>query len=119
MWHIARRMSITPKPRSRFGEQLRGELGRQGLSIRQLSRRIDPSKPEHARRALARWIAGTTPTAASRRAVAEALGVDPAFFDDDEDEEAATALRAITALFGDLVGRIVDVKLAQRDGASA
>lgn len=83
-------MAATTRPRSRFGEQLRLELQRQNLSIRKLSRLMDPGKPEVARRSLAKWISGkTTPTLASRYLVADALGVDPAMFeDDDEDKDA-------------------------------
>lgn len=80
-------MDANGKVRTNFGNKLRSELDRQGISIRELGRRIDPSRPEIARRNLSRWIAGTRPTKSSRVLVAHALGVDPSHFDEDEDEE--------------------------------
>jgi hypothetical protein len=67
---------------------LREELGRQDLSIRKLSQRMNPNSPEIARRSLAKWIAGTTnPTPASRVVVADALGLPPDAFKDSDDGE--------------------------------
>jgi transcriptional regulator with XRE-family HTH domain len=75
------------RPRSTFGDQLRAELERQGLSIRKLARLMNPDKPEIARRSLAKWIAGTRPSPASRVLVADALGVEVATFEDADDSE--------------------------------
>lgn len=67
------------------------------MSIRKLSRLMAPEKPEHARRALAKWISGKTkPSLASRHLVADTLGVDRSVFDDEDDEEEAD-------LYADLV----------------
>ena len=82
-------MNAATKPRSLFGDRLRRELDRTGVSIRGLSRRLDPKNPDAARRNLTRWIGGhNVPTPANRDAVADALGVDRSVFSEDEDEEA-------------------------------
>lgn len=90
-------MATIEKPRSVFGEKLRAELKRQDLSVRALSKRLDPANSEQARRALAKWIAAKPPSPSkeSRRAVAAALGLDPSFFDEDDDEEEADLARAL------------------------
>lgn len=80
-------MATQMRPRSAFGDQLRAELERQNLSIRKLARRMNPDKPEIARRALAKWIAGTRPSPASRMLVADALGVAASTFEDSDDSE--------------------------------
>lgn len=81
-------MATTSKPRSTFGEKLRTELDSQGTSIRKLSRQINSKNPELARRNLSRWISGgTRPTQAKRRQVAEALGLDPSYFEEDDEED--------------------------------
>lgn len=118
LWQDAARMTSTPKIRSRFGEQLRVELDRQGLSIRQLSRRLDPAKPEQARRALGRWIAGTKPTEASKRAVAVALGLDENTFADPDDGESDQLVADAACLFANLLNRLRALE-AQVGGARA
>src|SRR4051812_15275741 len=82
-------MATAEKARSAFGEKLRGELNRRDLSIRQFSRILDPTKSEQARRSLAKWIAAgpPNPSKGSRRLVADALGLDPKFFDEDDEED--------------------------------
>jgi transcriptional regulator with XRE-family HTH domain len=85
-------MAQVTRARSVFGDRLRAELERQDLSIRKLSRRINPAKPEASRRALAKWIAGDVkPTQANRILVADALGVSHDFFDEDDEEESEVA----------------------------
>jgi transcriptional regulator with XRE-family HTH domain len=67
-------MSTTEIP---FAETVRAELSRQNLSIRGLARRMNPGDTEKARRSLYRWLNdGIEPSAKSRAAVAEALGVE-------------------------------------------
>lgn len=59
------------------------------MSIRALARVLDPQRPDVARRNLARWIGGyNQPSRIHRVAVAEALGLPPEHFFDDDDEEA-------------------------------
>jgi transcriptional regulator with XRE-family HTH domain len=85
-------MAAPAKPRSFFGHRLRAELERNGTSIREVARRLNPGNVEFARRNLTRWITGgVTPTRANRQAVAVALGLDPSFFDEDDEEEAEMA----------------------------
>lgn len=96
LWHDADHMSVV-RPRSTFGDQLRAELVRKDMSIRKLSRLMAPEKPEHARRALAKWISGKTkPSLASRHLVADTLGVDRSVFDDEDDDEEEDLYAALT-----------------------
>lgn len=111
-------MGANGKVRSAFGEKLRAELGRQNKSIRQLAREIDPSNPEIARRNLSRWIAGTRPTRGSRVLVAHALGVDPAQFDEDDDEEDAEMGDLFRALLN-RIERKVEQEVDKRLGVEA
>lgn len=80
--------------RSNFGERVRRELDSQGLSIRKLAKRMDPERPEAAKRNLARWIGGyNQPSRISRIAVASALGLSPeALLDDDEEADPVVDL---------------------------
>jgi transcriptional regulator with XRE-family HTH domain len=105
-------MGKARKTRTLFGNKLREELDRQHLSLRQLSRRMMPQRPEVARRNLSRWIAGTRPTRASRALVAATLGVDRSYFDEDDDEEGELA-DLVHALFQHIEQR-VDRRLEQR-----
>lgn len=93
-------MAVAPKERSTFGSRLRAELERQGLSLRKLSRRLDPQNPERARRNLSRWVAGHhRPSPGSRVLIAEALGLHRDHFaDDDDDEEDAEMFDLVHAL---------------------
>ncbi len=91
----------TRKRRSLFGELLRAELDTQGISIRELARRLtaeDESKLENVRRSLMRYVQGeVTPGVDHREAIAAALGIDPAIFADDA-ERAARRERILSAL---------------------
>lgn len=84
--------------RTVFGTRLRQELDQQRMSIRTLAKRLDASRPEVARRNLARWIGGyNSPSRLNRIAVAHALGVPPEAFleDDDEEEDPLLALMRV------------------------
>lgn len=91
-----------------FSNKLRVELKRQGLGVRTLARKMDPSHPERARRSLNRWLnEGIKPSPANRVAVAVALGVDEAAFSDDADEdEDAEMLAALSELTRVLLARV-------------
>lgn len=83
--------------RTSFGRKLRRSLDRQGVSVRELARRIRPDDPETGRRNIARWLApvdrAVTPSRATINAVADVLGVDPAeLADDDEESDPAVTL---------------------------
>jgi transcriptional regulator with XRE-family HTH domain len=111
-------MGVSAKPRTAFGEKLRAELTRKNVSIRQLSRRLDPNSPEAARRNLTRWIAGTRPTKTSRVAVAVALDVAPDYFDEDDEEEDSEMADLVRALMHRIDQR-VEEGLERRLGVSA
>ena len=117
MGYCACRMSAHAKPRSPFGQRLRLELDDAGLSIRELSKRLNQGQPDHARRNLTRWLAngGNVPTRSNRQAVAVALGLDPSTFDEDDDEEDAELSGLIRALMHQ-VGVVVDRRLEERLG---
>jgi transcriptional regulator with XRE-family HTH domain len=108
-------MATVEKARSAFGEKLRTELERRDMSIRQFSRMLDPSKPEQARRSLAKWIAAgpPNPSKASRRLVAEALGLEPGHFDEDDEEEDPEMEMLVSALLN-RIDRVVEEQLARR-----
>lgn len=84
-----RRYAETP-----FARRVGAELDARGWGIRTLARRLEPSNPEWARRNLTRWlIEGVTPRSAeTRRRVAEALGINPDDFEDDEEAEEAALM---------------------------
>jgi transcriptional regulator with XRE-family HTH domain len=111
-------MASNGKPRTIFGERLRGELTRQNISIRQLARQIDPKSPEVARRNLSRWIAGTRPTKGSRVLVAHALGVDPSHFDEDDEEEDSEMADLFRALLN-RIDRKVEEEIEKRLGVES
>lgn len=72
-----------------FAQRVRGHMEEQGLSVRGLARRMDPSNVERARRNLHRWLdEGIAPNRASRREIASALGVDSESLSGADDEEA-------------------------------
>jgi hypothetical protein len=108
-------MSTVAKVRSAFGEKLRTELERRDLSVRQFSRMLDPSKPEQARRSLAKWIAvgPPNPSKPSRRLVAEALGLEPRHFDEDDEEEDPEMEILVSALLH-RIDRVVEEEVAKR-----
>jgi transcriptional regulator with XRE-family HTH domain len=103
-------------PRTEFGRNLRVELNRQGVSVRELARRMQPENPEAMRRNIARWVSpeptAVNPSRASVNAVASALGVAAESLLPDDDEEDA----AVAALLYRAVREIVR---AERDGIAA
>lgn len=107
---MARPVATTP-----LAVFLREEIDRRknenggNYGIRTLARKINPSAPEVARRALNRYIfEGARPTLVYRVAIAAALDVPvdevPGSADDDEEDEAA--MREAFRLFADLMGRL-------------
>lgn len=90
----------TRKRRTLFGEILRAELDGQGVSIRELARRLagDEGNLESVRRSLMRYVQGeVTPGVEQRQAIAEALAIDMAVFAEDT-ERAARRERILSAL---------------------
>lgn len=68
-----------------FSKRLREQLDVQGVSIRELSRRLDPVSPETARSNIHGWLRGEhVPSRLSRRALARALELPPDFFEGDQ-----------------------------------
>ena len=104
--HDARRMGTTVPSRSSFGEKLRRELDQRGMSIRKLARTMNPSKPEQARRNLARWIGGyNEPSRVQLVAVCNALGVPLETFDEEEDDPVMALMAAIRRVVRDELAR--------------
>lgn len=89
--------------RTSFGQRLRRELDSQGVSVRELARRIRPDDPESGRRNIARWLAprnrAVTPSRATINLVADVLGVDTKSLsaDDEEDSPVAALFHALEA----------------------
>lgn len=106
------------RPRSLFGELLRRELETQGVSQRELARRLttaDPARLENTRRSLIRYIAGeVVPSETMREAIAQALDIDPTVFADDADR-AARRERVMDAL-APLADVLLDIAIEIRDG---
>lgn len=77
-------MATMTRRRSGFGEILRRELDEQGVSVRELARRLtveQPEKLENMRRSLGRYISGeVSPGQSARETIAEALSVDHEIF---------------------------------------
>jgi transcriptional regulator with XRE-family HTH domain len=76
-----------PSPHAQtFAEALQRVLDEQGISNRELARRLAGTREEKAvagrRRQIVRWLNGETanPTRATRRTVAVALGLEPDYF---------------------------------------
>ena len=67
-----------------FGEKLRGELDRQGVSVRGLAARLSPDNPEIERRSLQKYLAGMTPRRPRRDRITDALGLEPGSLDPEE-----------------------------------
>jgi transcriptional regulator with XRE-family HTH domain len=102
-------MATPEKARTTFGDQLRGQLDQHPRikSARALSRVMSQDRPENARRMLQKWINGEArPTLASRVAVADALGIDPAAFASEDDDEEAAQMREAFRLFTDLMAHL-------------
>lgn len=109
--------AVTRRPRSLFGEILRQELEIQGVSQRELARRLsdDASKIENTRRSLIRYISGEVmPSPQMRDAIAEALAIDPTVFAEDADR-AARRGRVLDAL-APLADVLLDIAIEIRDG---
>lgn len=109
-------MQAAAKTQTRFGRILRVELERhQSInSIRKLGRVIRPDAPETGRRALAKWISGEArPTRSSRLLVATALGLDPAVFSEDDEEEDAE-MRDFFQALQQMIDRKLDARLKER-----
>src|SRR4051812_27267918 len=111
-------------PRTQFGAKLYNELERQGVTNRELARRLAPHDPSGMRRSVARWLAPAdgnpvTPNESSRRAIEEALGLESGALADepDEDDLMTPLTRAITGALGTFVERQVErhVKRAMRE----
>lgn len=61
-----------------FADDLRQQMGEQGMSSRKLARTWHPENPDQYRRYIMRYLAGTvTPTLEIRNQLADALGVEP------------------------------------------
>lgn len=109
-------MTAPRKRRSLFGELLRAELDTQGVSIRELARRLTPDggNLENTRRSLMRYIQGeVTPGVEHRDEIALAIGVDPAVFADDA-ERAARRTRILDAL-EPLADVLLELAIEQRE----
>lgn len=82
------------KKRSSFGRILRAELEAQGVSVRELARRLstdstDTRKVENVRRLLQQYVAGeVSPGPEKRERIAAALSIDAAVFTDDAERQA-------------------------------
>lgn len=106
-WHSRVTLSVAPtRPRSPFGDRLRAQLDQRNVSIRALSRRMNPGNPEVAKRSLLRWISGrVVPSPVSVATIADALGCEMADLSDD-DEEADQEMRILGEMFLELLARV-------------
>ena len=77
----------TTESRQTYAEWLRGQMDSQGLGVRSLSRLIDPTNPDLARRALRRHLNGMVPIARTRQMYARVLGTGDDLGPDSEDVE--------------------------------
>lgn len=111
----------TRRAPSLFGEILRRELETQGISNRELARRLtagDPEKLENTRRSLIRYIQGeVVPSEAMRDTIAAALSIDPSLFADDADR--AEQLAKVRGALDNLAEVLLDIAVGVRDGADA
>jgi transcriptional regulator with XRE-family HTH domain len=68
-----------------IGKAIRQERERAGYSRRAFGFKLDPQHPESARRKIYMWELGERePNQKNRKAIAEALGLSPSFFNGDE-----------------------------------
>ena len=99
--------SATQIRRLRFAVELRAAIDDKGVSVRALSRKLNPRSPETARSNLMRWLRGAhVPSRTSRRAVAVALGLPADYFgadDDEEEDPVADLVKAIRRIVRDEV----------------
>lgn len=78
---------MATRTRSQFGSLLRDALTSQGVSIRELARRLNPERPETARRSLIRYIKGEViPEQRNRDEIAAALGLSTDYFAENAEE---------------------------------
>lgn len=114
-------MAATPtKPRSTFGEILKTELDEQGVTIRELARRMtasdDFTEIESKRRMLQRYLRGDVqPNERVRNEIADALAVPRQRFDEDRERERwkqqiMASLDILGDVFVDLLERAVEAK---------
>lgn len=79
------------KKRGSFGRILRTELDEQGVTTRELARRLAPvpEKVESHRRLLHQYLSGgVSPRAEMRTRIADALAIDPDVFTEDAERQA-------------------------------
>lgn len=108
----------TTKRRSLFGEILRGELEQQGVSTRELARRLaaDEGSAENTRRTLIRYLQGeVVPGQIMREAIAEALSIDPTVFDEGAERDARRerVLDALAPLADVLLDIVTEIREEQ------
>lgn len=95
--------------RFRFAVQLREAIDDKGVSIRSLSRQLNPANPESARSNLSRWLRGShMPSRTSRRTVATTLGLPADHFESDDDEESDPVADLLRDLY-----RVIDERVRQ------
>lgn len=104
-----------------FSEKLLSVLDETGTTIRGLAKRLNPGRPENARRTLHRYLAGRVPGQPRRREIADAIGIDPSRLEPDDDEEddrvvrvrriaSELAQRGLDQLAADLLALVVDLR---------
>jgi hypothetical protein len=118
------------KPRSAFGEKLRDALlDRQAAdtppkSVKALARVLRPHDVEGMRRNLNRWSypdrdgKAVIPSPENRAAVATALGLDPSYFDEDDEEDDPVVGDLVRALMGRIDVRVAEA-VAKQLGVTA
>lgn len=104
----------TKRARSGFGTILRRELDAQGISTRELARRLtreEPDSIENMRRTLIRYMQGTSPGESRREAIARELGIDAAVFAEDKirNERRDRVLDALAPLADVLLELAIEV----------
>lgn len=94
--------------RGSFSEKLQQAMAAQELGARTLARRLDPDNVEQTRRAVRRWLRGTTASRASRARLCVVLGLPEKSLDPDDDMELELLreLRETRARFERLEGLI-------------
>lgn len=114
-------MAVTTRTRSGFGEILRRELEANGVSTRELARRLTSEEPErldNMRRTLIRYIQGSlSPRSQARDAIAAALKVDSAVFAESaiHTERRNRVLDALKPLADVLLELAIEVAAEARD----
>lgn len=85
-----------------YGQHLRRYLDEHGISVRSLSRRLNPEKPEAARRQLNRIIKGREPRAATRERIADALDTTREAIEGSDEEDEDQMVDALLSRISDL-----------------